>query len=161
MRKLLIGATALVMMLAMTLPAMGDTTDTIEVTLDPSAEISISVDQATWTPTCGLGEENETATDWATITNDGEVNVTVNVKAEDSNDWTIESAEGHDQFVLRMYIGSSWTALTDEDQIFTEDFPPYAGADTIDFGLNVTMPTTSSTSQSQSVTITFTASASA
>lgn len=129
-------------------------TDTIEVTLDPQASASITVDQSTWTPSCKLNEDNSTAIDWATITNDGDVNVSVTIDAENSENWTIAGSASHNQFKLEV-LGALAIVLTASPQPFITDLPTDAGDNTETLGLKITMPSTSSSSDAQHVTITF------
>jgi len=132
------------------------TTDTIVVTLSPSATASISVDQSIWSPVCKLGETNSTSATWATITNNGDINVRVDINASNTESWTIAGSAGHDQFKLET-LGIALT-LTASPQTFIANLPS-DGGNTAQFGLKVTMPTTSSSSNTQHLTITFTATA--
>jgi hypothetical protein len=137
-------------------PMVGATpTQNISVTLNPSSAADITVNQTTWTPVAGLGAENSTAVDWASITNNGLTNVSVTVSAEDTTDWTLAGTAAHNAFKLET-IGIEVT-LTTEEKPFVTDLPTSAGDPTETFGLKVTMPTTSSTNVQQTTTITFTA----
>lgn len=157
MRKIIISIVVLAMAMSFIMPALGSDTDTINVTLNPQAEISILVDQGSWTPSCGLNETNETASDWANILNDGDVNASVTIDAANTEDWTIAGSATHNQFKLEV-IGTEAIVLTASPQAWLSDLPD-AGDPGIDFGLKVTMPTSSSTNVAQHVTITFAATA--
>jgi len=59
---------------------------------------------------------------------------------------------------MRFYNGATWEGFDYDEETFTTDLPP-TGVDYKHFGLNVSMPITSSTNDNQIVTITFTATA--
>ena len=157
MKKLIIGLVVLAMV-SLSLPVSAGNTDTITVTLSPQATIDISVSPDSWTPTASLNHSDNTTTTYFTIdTLDTDVNISIDVKASNTADWTIGDTASHDVFVLGITPnGGSETELTTSDQTIWDDVSP--GNDP-QFGLNLDMPTTSSTSQDQTVTITFTASA--
>lgn len=159
MKNLLIGAFAILLVVGFVAPVQGDNQATIDVTMNPSASINITCNQASWSPSARLTENESTATDWATLTNAGDVSVLVNVSASDSTNWTLAGSPEHNQFELQMYIDTSWTDLTTSDQTFKNNLSPEGGSNTVDFGLWLYMPTTSSTASSQISTITFTATA--
>jgi len=81
--------------------------DNVTVTLSPQATASISVDQSSWTPDAGLGESESTAGDWATLTNNGPVQVDVTIKANNTNDWILANSAGHNQFSLFSLINGN------------------------------------------------------
>jgi hypothetical protein len=151
MRKILaiLVASAIVCAFA---PAVGANTDTIVVTLSPNATADIEVDQPTWAPSVGLGSDIQTAADWANLTNEGYVDVLVEVNATNTAAWTLAETAAHDAFKLAT-IGVAKT-LTVAYQTFVADLPA-SGTTWQTFGLNVTMPTSSSTNISQTTTITF------
>ena len=107
MNKKIVGILICLMLVAMITPALGDT-DTIDVTLNPQATADIEVDESSWNPSCGLAGDESTAGDWATLTNNGLVQVDVTIKANNTNDWILSSSPGHDQFVL------DWTQVGSE-----------------------------------------------
>jgi len=78
--------------------------DNVTVTLSPQATASIIVNQSSWTPDAGLGESESTAGDWATLTNNGLVQVDVTIKANNTNDWTLSSSAGHNKFLLQWLV---------------------------------------------------------
>ena len=61
MKKLITILIAIAMACAFAPLVGAGSTDTIVVTLSPSATASISVDQSTWAPSCKLGETNSTS----------------------------------------------------------------------------------------------------
>ena len=102
MNKKIVGILICLMLIALITPVLGDT-DTIDVTLNPQATASITVDQSSWNPSAGLGDSESTAGDWATLTNNGLVQVDVTIKANDTNDWSLvtPTSIGHDSFSLQ------------------------------------------------------------
>lgn len=159
MKKILIGVIAIVLALAMITPVQAGLTDTITVTLQPGATASITCNQSTWDPTCSLGESEQTSTTWGNLSNDGEVNVSVTIKGTNTTNWDIhDTTTAHDQFVMRFYNGATWEGFDYDEETYTSDLPA-SGADYKQFGLNVSMPPTSSSNDNQVVTVTFTATA--
>lgn len=135
--------------------------ESIAVTLTPSADANITLDQDTWHPGCGIGEINETNTDWGTCTNDGSVrcNVTINITEDAGTVWEVLDAyqadPGNDNVCFGFYdIGTtSWKDLYET----SVDFGTIAYGSSQTFGLNVTMPSSTSTNTDQTFTITFVA----
>jgi hypothetical protein len=149
---------------ALTVPIANAGDDTLVVYMTPAGTATIKVynattnpnDQATWHPTAKVGDpEATTGETFYNITNEGTCNVSVKVKATNTDDWTLAGSADLDVFVLKTI--SPNVTLTTEDQDFVTDLPTAAGAPTVQFGLNLTMPTYTSTNAAQNTTITFTA----
>ena len=159
LKKLIITAMVLVLAVAIISPIQAGLTDTITVTLQPQATASISCNQSTWIPSAALGGHEQTSTTWGNLSNDGEINVSVTIKGSNTTAWTIhDTTTAHNQFVMRFYNGAAWEGFDYDEETFSSDLPAY-GTDYKQFGLNVSMPSTSSTNTNQTVTITFTATA--
>ena len=137
-------------------------TETITVTLTPAATANITIDKSTWEPGCGIGETNQTATDWGTCMNDGSVavNVTVNITADVGTVWTVsaDATPGHDEPAFAIYDNemppADWELLSTTQSEFATNIA-YDSEQT--FGLNVSMPPSTSTNVDQTFTITFVA----
>lgn len=159
MKKYLAILIAIAMVSSLTPIALAGNTDTIEVTLTPSGTVDIVVDQETYQPTCGIGASNQTAIDWANLDNNGTVSVSVTIQGENSENWTI-SATGadHDQFKAEWYdVGLvDWNGFDATPETFDDNI---AYDESVDFGLGVVMPTSTSTNDVQHYTVTFTATA--
>jgi len=157
MKKILILAIVIAMISSFVMPAIAGNTDTIEVTLTPNAEADITVDQSQFNVT-GLGSHNTTATDWATLTNSGDVSVSVDVSAENTTNWELDTV-GHNSFNLTITgDGGAIAGALKWDIAETFDADILHGA-TVTFGLESYMPTSSSTNTEQTLTITFSATA--
>lgn len=104
--KIVIIGILLILIIATTPSVFSGDTDDINVTLNPQATASITVNQASWSPSCSLGETEQTSGTWATLTNDGDVQVDVTIKANNTNDWTLGTV-GHDQFKLGWLVQGS------------------------------------------------------
>jgi hypothetical protein len=107
MKKLTIGLLLLLIIATITPSVFSGNTDTIVVTLNPQATASISVNQPSWSPGAGLGGTEQTSTSWATLTNDGLIQVDVTVEANNTAAWTLESPIGHNKFLLSYLIAGS------------------------------------------------------
>jgi hypothetical protein len=157
MKKILALGVAIAMVAAFIPAVSGETTQTINVTMNPSTTASIIVNESYLNAT-GLGISNTTA---CNIENDGSVNCTVEIKAANTTDWTLVSSDpttdGLDEFALDYVIdGGSNTYITDANATFISDF----GHDgSTNFNLSVYMPEFTSTNNEQTTTITFTATA--
>jgi hypothetical protein len=157
MKKLIAILLATVMACSFVTFAGAGDTDTINVTLTPNAIANINVNQSAWNGgAVGLGQNSSTAANWANLTNDGSVSVSVSISAVPTGVWTISPTRGHNQFVL--LTSGIVRTLTVAPQVFinplhpaNDGTPQYAN-----FGLTVNMPTSSSTNSSQAITITFT-----
>lgn len=79
---------------------IGGNTDTINVTLNPQATADIEINQPSWSPSAALGGTEQTSASWATLSNVGQVQVDVTVKANNTAAWTLGSSAGHNQFYL-------------------------------------------------------------
>lgn len=157
MRKLIAILLATVMACSFVTFAGAGDTDSIAVTLTPNAIANILVNQSTWNGgAVGLGQNSSTAANWANLTNEGSVSVSVAISVANPTIWTISPTRGHNQFVL--LTSGIVKTLTVAPQVFinplmpkNDGSPQYAN-----FGLTVNMPTSSSTNSSQVITITFT-----
>ena len=161
MRKLIAILIATVMACAF-VPLVGaDSTDTIVVTLQPSGTVSITVSPATWGPVCAIASSNTSATDAFTITNAGSVQVNVTVEATNTEAWVLAGSASHNQFWMQYQNATSGLIdLANAPATFLSNFPSAGGGvATWDFGLKITMPTSSSTNEEQHSTITFSATA--
>jgi hypothetical protein len=157
MRKIIAILVAMAMACVFTPMIGADGTETILVTLDPSASANITCNQSAWSPSCILAGTESTSVTWGKVENTGLVAVSVVVKATDSAAWTIVAAEAHNVFQLDI-TGGNAVALTTGDQSFDSNIAAAGQAgDETTFGLKVDMPTTSSTNTAQTSTITFTA----
>ena len=157
MKKLFALGVAIAMVAAFIPAVSGDTSQTINVTMNPSTTASIVVNESYLNAT-GLGISNTTA---CNIQNDGSVNCTVEIKAANTTDWTLVSSDptgsSLDDFALDYVIdGGSNTYITDADETFISDFG--WDGDT-NFNLSVYTPAYTSTNNEQTTTITFTATA--
>ncbi len=161
MKKYIAGVTALVLMASMIPMVSADQpTQVISVTLTPGGTLSITCNRTAWDGEgAGLGETGTTTpTDsWGKITNTGTLRADITVKVNDTDDWTVESSAGLDQFEFYINISGSG-----ESQ-FTDGGTPITFVDDLDkdqvknFGLRVVMPTSSSTNNAQTTELTFTA----
>lgn len=137
---------------------MAGPTDTIVVTLTPGMTANITVTPGTWdgeSAAVGAAKASSLATDF-NLSNVGTGQVSVDVKATDTAAWTLAGTAGHDAFVLE--TDGPDVTLTTSDQDFVNALPAEGGGVYYEeFGLSVTMPTTSSVSAAQETTITFTA----
>jgi len=105
MRKIIAVLISLIFLTVLAPTSLSDTED-INVTLTPSGNISINVDQPTWGPSVGIGGSLATDTDWANLDNDGNVQVDVTVNATDTAAWTLSTAPGHDLFQMQWGTGT-------------------------------------------------------
>ena len=106
MRKIIAVLISLIFLTVLAPTSLSDTED-INVTLTPSGNISINVDQPTWAPSVGIGGSLATDTDWANLDNDGNVQVDVTVEATDTPAWTLSTAPGHNLFQMQWGVGSA------------------------------------------------------
>jgi hypothetical protein len=131
----------------------------INVTLNPTATVDISCNQSVWASSAALGtsDATERAGDWANITNAGNVQVSVSVKAADADEvWTIGATAAHNVFHINVTGTNAVEPLTAAPQSFYANMAVDAYTH---FGLALDMPTTSSTNASQHFAITFQATA--
>jgi hypothetical protein len=155
MKKLLAMLIA-ISMAAVFAPMASADSDVILVTLTPGATADVYVNQTTWSPTATLGNWEATSATWGLVQNNGTVAVDVDVKAEDTASWTLAGAAAADTFVLEI-LGDNAITLTTGDQTWEDPLEANGvGGYQESFGLNVTMPTSSSTNTAQTTNITFT-----
>jgi hypothetical protein len=128
--------------------------DVIEITLTPNAEANISLNKTTWSPTCDLGNSQATSLAMFNLDNAGSIQVDVVVSATNTTDWTLDTTPNHDQFNMSFNHGSGWTLLDVTSGTFKSNLAYDAS---VDFGLQVFMPTSSSTNTSQESIVTFVA----
>ncbi len=128
--------------------------DKIFVTLDPQTTANISINKTTWSPTANIGESETTGLSHFNLENIGNVQVDVYVNTSNTADWISASSPAHNQFNLNYNKGSGWTMINTTSSIFSTDI---AYNEDVDFGLQLYMPTSSSTNTNQQSTITFTA----
>jgi len=156
--KKLIAIIILGMMACFPFATQAGPTDQITATFNPTIDVSILLNVSTWSSTVALGLTDETATDWGNVSNNGDVDVILNVSATDTVDWTIHATTpGHDQFVFAL-TGFDDVNLTTTNYTYDASFTANTGPPEYHhFGLKVWMPTTSSTGDQQTTTITFSA----
>ncbi len=172
MKKILAIGMALVMLAMTSVPLSADDTETIDINMTPGGVVDIIIKNSTdsewnsWSPTCSVGDSSTADTDGDInpyIENNGTVNVEINVSADDTTDWTIGDAAGHDVFSINLtggdltFSGGDYLDTTEQD--FTDTLNCSGAETVVDFDLLLTMPTSSSTSDPQTTTITFTATA--
>lgn len=135
--------------------AFGGTGPTAIVTCDvhPKATASIICNRTTWTPYCGVGYTEATATDWALIQNDGTVHVFITVIATNTSAWILEDAPAHNKFQMQVAKNlEDWSDITTTSELFISDLA-YGSSQA--FGLKVFMPISTSTNTNQTTIITF------
>ncbi len=128
--------------------------DKIWVTLDPQTTANITVNKSSWNPSVNIGENESTGLSFFNLDNSGNVQVDVSVNASDTMNWSIAMSPSHNQFNLSYNTGSGWNLL---DTIASSFASNLAYDEDVDFGLQLFMPTSSSTNSNQQSTITFTA----
>lgn len=159
MRKLLAILIATAFVCAFTPMVLADE-ETIVVTLTPGGTADITVAPGTQdgegatigtTGTSGVTDFN--------LSNVGTIPVDVTIEATDTDAWTLEAAADHNMFQLNYNI-TVWTAIGTGPAAFTGDLPAEPGGIYyVLFGLQVIMPTSTSTNAAQETTITFTGTA--
>lgn len=96
--------------------------------------------------------------DLQTATNDGNVNEDLNIRGQNSANWTLAAASGSDQYVHRFCTATcgtpptNFTALTTSYQSLTTNAAP-AGSQTFDLQITTPNPSTVFTQQSVDVTV--------
>ncbi len=128
---------------------MGD-----EQTQGSQTTVSITVNKSSWNPSVNIGENESTGLSFFNLDNSGNVQVDVSVNASDTMNWSIAMSPSHNQFNLSYNTGSGWNLL---DTIASSFASNLAYDEDVDFGLQLFMPTSSSTNSNQQSTITFTA----
>lgn len=156
MKKILIGILAVALICSFAMPATAGNQEVLTITLDNFAEADILLDNTTWDPEAGLGENANTSGIGFKLTNNGSVQVDVEIKGEIGPDWSLGSSPGHNTTYLAYDIGAGNVEITTGDLAFVSDFA-YDGEQI--FGMWIDMPISSSTSDAQTITVTFTATA--
>ena len=156
MKKLIAILAAVVMACAFAPMASADGVETIEVTLTPNASANITCNRTAWAPGCGLGEQNRTSQTWGNLDNSGTVSVGVTIQGENTAAWTIhDTTAAHNQFLAEFYV-TGWEGYDADAETFDAGI---AYDESVNFGLGVDMPDSTSVSATQYFTITFTATA--
>ena len=142
-------------------PSTMGANESINVTLTPDATANITLDQNSWDGEgAGIGEFGQTAENWGNCTNDGSVavDVTVNISADADTEWTVsaDATAGHDEPAFAIYDNdaTNWELLNTTHSTFKSNLAYNAVQP---FGLNVSMPPSTSTNVDQNFTITFVA----
>ena len=151
---------AIILALIFSLPALGEESDTITITMTGVNEISISLDKTQW-PLGEVATDTEYTTsppiEWCTLTITGNRNVNTFIVGEDAEwvdnpgayEWTLsnDGTNGENVYGLRFRISGD-TARGYVPITKTEgEFWPYAGGsglapgDTKQFGLKLLTPT--------------------
>jgi hypothetical protein len=135
----------------------------IDIYLEPSATVEISCTQTEWAPDASLGYNESTETDWATLSNIGDVAVLIEVSVANPTNWTIGAIVAHNVFSMNITDNDTKTntALTTDAQVWIGSLEPPGNGGSPDqlFGLSVEMPTSSSTDTEQVVILTLAATA--
>ena len=158
MKKLIAIIILGMMVSAFPLAVEADDQQIINATFNPAATVAIVCNQTTWTPSCALGGTEATDTAWGNLSNTGNVNVIVNVSATNTENWLLGSAPAHNVTAFNM-TGFAAINLATSSQTWCAELeaPNNGGQAWEHFGLNVDMPTTSSTGENQHTALTFTA----
>ncbi len=115
-------------------------------------EISLNIN--TWNPSININEHENTSLSYFTINNTGSLAVDIEVNATNSNNWTLASTPAHNQFNLSYNKGSGWNPINFTSSLFYSNLEM---GSSVSFGLQLYMPTSSSTLDTQQTIITFTA----
>lgn len=150
------------MMAVLAPSAIGDSEQTITVTMTPGAEATITVENATglqaWNPTCGIGADEISDSYW--LNNSGSIYVTVDVNASNTTAWTLDDAIGHNQFMFNITGTAYWTAGTQfYNNTAQEMTSSFANGGSEEFTMGVQMPSSTSTNDTQTFDVTFVATA--
>lgn len=162
MKKLMAIGIAIAMMSAF-IPAVtaSDTeTITVEATFNPCVDIII--DNESWATDGAQGDITSTGEVWNNITNNGTVDVSIEVKAEmdTGSVWElVTTTPDHDQWCIDLIGDLGNYALNQSADDLGMLNANGVGTYYKTFGLNVTFPESSSTQATQTATITFTATA--
>ena len=156
---------AIILALIFSLPALGEDSDTITITMTGVNEISISLDKTEW-PLGNVASNTEYPTsppiEWCTLTVEGNCNVNTFIVGEDAEwyedgvgkdyYWTLSSDEtnGEDEYVLWFRVagdappeGRGYVLITNEEtQLWPySDHPPLEPGQYKQFGLRLLTPT--------------------
>lgn len=137
-------------------PIAGGQTAQILVTLNNNASADIEITPGIWEPTAGISSDENTGTSgYFTIYNNGSLTVDIYINGEDSEDWTLETSEGHNNFALkyRKTDEGIWTSIVTSSNLFINDFTYNTNKD---FDLWLYMPTSTSTNNAQATNMTVT-----
>lgn len=162
MKKILALGIAVAMMMAFVIPATAGPTDTLIIYLNNDASADILVENATggdatWYPSAGIGANEASGLTDYNCSNNGSVQVDIDIKGSVAGGWALGSSAGHDTlYVAYNWTGNTWTEITTGDLDFSDDMA-HDGYQL--FGIMVDMPTSTSTGDAQTVTLTFTATA--
>ena len=151
---------AIILAVILSLPALGEDSDTITITMTGVNEISISLDKTQW-PLGEVATDTEYTTsppiEWCTLTVEGNCNVKTRIVGEDAEwidnpgayKWTLsnDGTNGENVYGLRFRISGDtvrgYVPITKTEG----EFWPYAGGsslapgDTKQFGLKLLTPT--------------------
>jgi hypothetical protein len=156
MKKIGIGLIAIALICSFGYTASADTTQELTITLEDYTVASILLNNTSWNPTAGLDASDATPEDNYNLSNDGAVQLSIDIKALVSPTWSLGSTPDHDQLYLAYNVSGSGTEITTGDLEFAANM---AHDGFQNFGMYIEMPTTSSTSTAQTITVTFTATA--
>ena len=152
---------AIILALIFSLPALGEDSDTITITMTGVNEISIGLDKTQW-PLGNVAADTEYATsppiEWCTLTITGNCNVNTLIVGEDAEwvdnpgayDWTLSNDGTNEENVygLRFRIsGDTARGYVPVTKTESEFWPPPSGGsslapgDTKQFGLKLLTPT--------------------
>lgn len=161
MKKILAIGVALTMFALFTPAVIGEDSEIITVTMEPSGTIDIALNETEWNVS-SLGTNHSKDFN---VTNEGTVNVQVNISCEQTSTnlnntgtgdtWSFGSVAAHD--VYNMTVDG--TLLDTEVTLAADMVVPGQGTNYTEFTLHMYMPTSSSTSDWQQVNVTLTATA--
>lgn len=158
MKKALLIASLLALMMVVGVTQATAQTDDVTVTVTVPSVLSVSLSTGAW----AIGEValGETATSVSiTATNNGNVTEDFSIVSGDSTNWTCETAAGSEVFFMEAQGGdlTSYTSI-DTSQTLETDLPKTTG--TVSFFLRFTAPTaTAALDTEQAITVTVTAAA--
>lgn len=150
------------------IPALAATSDSVTATVTVQS-ISITVsDGSVAYGILGVNTSKDTTlgqlNDTQTVTNNGNVNETLLIRGQNSDNWTLEGAAGVDQYVHQVCTaGTGVTDPCDTNPVYTalsivnQALPPfsvYTPTAIQKFDLKITTPTSSSVSAQQNVSVT-------
>jgi len=162
--SLLFAFLGLIALAALTLTAttQAATSATVNATVTVQ-NISVSVSDGTVSyGTLAVNSSQDTTasglSDTQTATNDGNIAEDLQIRGQDTGNWTLAAAAGADQYVHQFSTnaGSSWTALTTNNQLLSDAL---ASSGDQDFDLKITTPTSTSVFTEQTVSVTVVATA--
>jgi hypothetical protein len=142
------------LLLTWLVPSVGSAdSDSINITLTPSGSIEINVNRTHWTFEVPLNTTGNTSLDWGLIENNGTIAAYVEVMGTNTSDWTLGTAQGHNQFNLSYIYNATVTGnITLEQGVFIDNL---GAGENETFGLKVHMPVSTSVPTNQTTTIYF------